>query len=158
MTDQPSGRVDALTGVAGPDAWAEALNTERLRRIRYRRPLVLMSVDVERLEEAAERHGLAAADGLLLATADILRSALRESDFIARVAAGQFRVLLPETHPAAMEDVVARLQEAAGAWSGAVEDLGLSLAIGWAAPEPFGDLREASRASEQRRRVVRGSA
>ena len=41
--------------------------------------------------------------------------------------------------------VVSRLYGACAMWRGSEPALRLSVSIGWAAPEPFGDLREAQR-------------
>lgn len=144
-------RTDELTGLANRIAWAEALEAERLRRSRYRRPVVVMSVDVDGLKGVNDRFGHEGGDELLRAAAGILRSTLRETDMAARIGGDEFGVLLPETGPEVAEPLVSRMDTACEAWhSDSYPDLRLSLSIGWAAPEPFGDLNEAMRTADQR--------
>ncbi|HSM39044.1 MAG TPA: GGDEF domain-containing protein [Candidatus Limnocylindrales bacterium] len=144
-------RTDDLTGLANRIAWTEAVEAERLRRSRYRRPVVVMSVDVDGLKTVNDRFGHQAGDDLLRAAADILRSTLRETDMVARIGGDEFGLLLPETGPQVAEPLVARMDAACEAWrSAAYPELRLSLSIGWAAPEPFGDLNEAMRTADQR--------
>jgi hypothetical protein len=50
-----------------------------------------------------------------------------------------------------MDAVVSRLYGAFALWRGSMPALRISVSIGWAAPEPFGDLREAQRAAFEER-------
>jgi diguanylate cyclase (GGDEF)-like protein len=143
-------RTDELTGLANRIAWTEALARERKRRSRYRRPVVLMSVDVDRLKEVNDRYGHEVGDELLNGAASVLVRSLRDSDLVARIGGDEFGVLMPETSSEAMEQVLQRIQEACAAWRGSVPEVRLSLSIGWATPEPFGDLQEALRTADGR--------
>jgi diguanylate cyclase (GGDEF)-like protein len=151
-------RTDELTGLANRVAWTEALDKERPRRSRYRRPVVVMSVDVDGLKQANDRFGHDAGDELLRGVAGILRRNLRDADVVARIGGDEFGVLLPETQPDAMPPLVERLQIACAAWRGTNPDLRLSVSIGWAAPEPFGDLREALRTADDRMYLAKRGA
>jgi diguanylate cyclase (GGDEF)-like protein len=151
-------RRDPLTGLPNRVAWNEALDNEATRRARYRRPVVVMSVDVDHLKAANDQYGHDAGDELLMATAQVLRHALRNADLVARVGGDEFGVILPETHEAAMDVVVRRIEEACHNWRGSLPELRLSISVGWAAPEPFGDLRSALRAADgQMYRAKRGA-
>ena len=143
-------RTDRLTGLANRIAWEEALEAEQERRGRYRRPVAVMSVDVDDLKATNDSHGHDAGDELLRAAAEILRSSLRSSDLVARVGGDEFNVLLPETESTTVEEIARRLGERCAAWRGARDDLRLSLSIGWAVPAPFGDLRETLRIADHR--------
>ncbi|HET7581767.1 MAG TPA: GGDEF domain-containing protein [Candidatus Limnocylindria bacterium] len=144
-------RVDALTGLPNRVVWAEALETERVRRARYRRPVVVMNVDIDGLKETNQRFGRAAGDELLRGAAGVLRRNLRDADLVARIDDDEFGVMLVETYGDAMDSIVSRLYGAFAMWRGSYEDLRLSVSIGWAAPEPFGDLLEAQRAASEER-------
>jgi diguanylate cyclase (GGDEF)-like protein len=143
-------RTDELTGLANRVAWSEALARETGRRARYGHPVVVLSVDVDRLKETNDRYGHTAGDELLVAAAAILRRNLRETDVIARVGGDEFAALLPETDGAEMERLLERMQAACDAWTGSMDDLRLSLSIGWAAPDPFEDLDGAIRTADER--------
>jgi diguanylate cyclase (GGDEF)-like protein len=151
-------RNDELTGLANRVAWNEALDKERPRRSRYRRPVVVMSVDVDGLKQANDRYGHDAGDDLLCGVAGILRRNLRDADVVARIGGDEFGVLLPETKPDAMPALVERIKIACAAWRGTKPDLRLSVSIGWAAPEPFGDLREALRTADDRMYLAKRGA
>jgi diguanylate cyclase len=147
-----AGRTDALTGLPNKVVWMEALDIERVRRARYRRPVVVMNVDIDGLKQTNARFGREAGNELLRGAASVLRRNLRESDLVARIDEDEFGVLMPETYGDAMDAVVSRLYGAAALWrSGAHPELRLSVSIGWAAPEPFGDLRETQRAASEER-------
>ena len=143
-------RTDELTGLANRIAWTEALAGERKRRSRYRRPVVVMSIDMDRLKEVNDRFGHDAGDELLVAAATVLTRSLRDTDLVARIGGDEFGVLMPETTPEGVERAVQRIHAACARWRGSQPDLRLSLSIGWASPEPFGDLREALRAADDR--------
>jgi diguanylate cyclase (GGDEF)-like protein len=143
--------VDALTGLPDRDAWMAALEMERSRRARYRRPVVVMNVDIDGLKATNQRFGRAAGDEVLRGAAAILRRNLRDADLVARIDKDEFGVLLPETYGDAMDGIVSRLYGAFAMWRGSREELRLSVSIGWAAPEPFGDLLEAQRAASAER-------
>jgi diguanylate cyclase (GGDEF)-like protein len=143
-------RTDPLTGLANRIAWDEAIATERTRRSRYRRPLVVMTADVDSLKAINDAHGHAAGDELLLAAAGVLRGTLRSADLVARIGGDEFGILLSETDPMVVGLLVERIAEGCATWRGSRPDVHLSLSIGWAAPEPFGDLREALREADER--------
>ncbi|HEY7332768.1 MAG TPA: GGDEF domain-containing protein [Candidatus Limnocylindria bacterium] len=143
-------RTDDLTGLANRIAWTEALGRERKRRSRYRRPVVVMSIDVDRLKDVNDTYGHVAGDELLRGAARVLVNCLRETDFVARIGGDEFGALLPETTAEAAAGVIDRIHAACRAWRGSHADLRLSLSIGWAAPEPFGDLQEALRTADGR--------
>ena len=117
-----------------------------------------MSVDVDGLKQANDRFGHDAGDELLRGVAGILRRNLRDADVVARIGGDEFGVLLPETQPDAMPALVERIQVACAAWRGTNPDLRLSVSIGWAAPEPFGDLREALRTADDRMYLAKRGA
>lgn len=144
-------RVDPLTGLPNREVWTDALESERVRRARYRRPVVVMNVDIDGLKETNRRFGRAAGDEVLRGTAAVLRRNLRDADLVARIDEDEFGIMLVETYGDAMDAIVSRLYGAFAMWRGSQDELRLSVSIGWATPEPFGDLLEAQRAASAER-------
>jgi diguanylate cyclase (GGDEF)-like protein len=110
-----------------------------------------MNVDIDGLKQTNQRFGREAGDELLRGAAGVLRRNLRDADLVARIGEDEFGVLMPETYSDAMDAIVSRLYGAFALWRGTHVDLRLSVSIGWATPEPFGDLREAQRAAFEER-------
>jgi diguanylate cyclase (GGDEF)-like protein len=140
-----------LTGLPSRIVWTEALEAERVRRARYRRPVVVMNVDIDGLKDTNQRFGRAAGDEVLRGAAGVLRHNLRDADLVARIDEDEFGVMLVETYGDAMDSIVSRLYGAFAMWRGSKKELRLSVSIGWATPEPFGDLLEAQRAASAER-------
>src|SRR5215208_5726716 len=90
-----AGRVDSLTGLPSRAAWTEALEAERVRRARYRRPVVVMNVDIDGLKHTNQRFGREAGDEVLRGAAGVLRRNLRDADLVARIGEDEFGVLMP---------------------------------------------------------------
>jgi diguanylate cyclase (GGDEF)-like protein len=147
--------VDPLTELPSWVAWDEALAIESARRSRYRRPVVIMRVALDGLARVATDHGDEARDEVLVAAAGLLRQHLRAADILARIDHDEFAVLMTETEASVVEAIASRLREASAAWRGSTEGVGMSFVIGWAAPEPFGELREAMRMARDRMEVSR---
>jgi diguanylate cyclase (GGDEF)-like protein len=88
---------DPLTNLGNRRLFGEVAAIELNRTRRYRRPLVLVYLNVDAFEKFNERHGYAEGDALLVLIASMIRGCLRASDVVARIAADEFAVLLPET-------------------------------------------------------------
>jgi diguanylate cyclase (GGDEF)-like protein len=89
---------DPLTSLGNRRLFGEVASIELNRTRRYQRPLALVYLNVDRFEQFNERHGYAEGDALLVLIASLIRGSLRTSDVVARIAADEFAVLLPETH------------------------------------------------------------
>jgi hypothetical protein len=125
-----------------PD-WNAALRREDARVARYGRPASVLIVDV--LGPAAGRIDRAAED-----VGWRIRHQARETDRVARVAAGRFHILLPETlesEAAALGERIRRACTDLAAGSG-----GLTVAVRTAACGPIhgGTLLDALRTAEER--------
>lgn len=77
---------------------------------RYRRPLMVLLVDIDRFKEINDSHGHAAGDRILADVARALESSTRESDFVARYGGDEFAIVAPEAdideYPAIAERVL----------------------------------------------------
>ena len=54
-------------------------------------------MDLDKIHEINERHGVKGGDLVFIATADVLRSTTRPGDICARLSGDEFAVLLPDT-------------------------------------------------------------
>lgn len=147
---------DLLTGLDSRQAWERALRDEAARSVRYRRPVTVLSAELDGLQMLAQRFP-SASDRLVRAVGDALRSHARGSDRVARVGPASFQVLLPETDEIQAINYVERVRDACDRWleGGAVP---LHLSIGWAAPGTGGDLDTALRTAEDRMYADRARA
>jgi len=88
---------DDLTGLANRHAFNARLAEETHRARRYERPLSLIMADIDHFKHYNDTHGHPQGDVLLRELAGVLRSAVRETDFVARYGGEEFVVILPET-------------------------------------------------------------
>lgn len=94
---KPDGLVDALTGLPGAGALREHLDREFARSRRYGHVLTILTLGVDGLGPYNETHGQEAGDRALCLVADVLRSALRSPDIVARHSGDHFVVLATDT-------------------------------------------------------------
>jgi diguanylate cyclase (GGDEF)-like protein/PAS domain S-box-containing protein len=90
-------RHDPLTGVFNRHALAEILDAEISRARRYRHPIGVLMIDVNRFKEVNDRFGHAAGDEVLRSVAEMLCRSVRDSDAVVRYGWDEFLVLLIET-------------------------------------------------------------
>jgi diguanylate cyclase (GGDEF)-like protein len=98
LRDDSAGERDSLTGALTRAAFARRLAEEQHRAARHSRPLALVLVDVDHLQNVNDRGGHAAGDSALLAVASALREGRRE-DLVGRWGGDEFVVLMPDTQP-----------------------------------------------------------
>jgi diguanylate cyclase (GGDEF)-like protein len=110
VKEQELARIDPLTTVPNRRAFYEALDKERVRSLRYHRPLTIAYVDLDNFKKVNDCLGHAVGDELLVQVAAGLRSNLRASDYVARLGGDEFAVLLPETDATAAELVLRKLR------------------------------------------------
>lgn len=88
-------RVDALTGVASRRAFTERAELEIQRALRYRQPLCVVMVDLDRFKRINDTYGHAVGDAVLVAFAQSILKEVREVDMVGRLGGEEFAVLLP---------------------------------------------------------------
>jgi diguanylate cyclase (GGDEF)-like protein len=103
-------RIDPLTTVPNRRAFYEALEKERVRTIRYRRPCTLAYLDLDNFKKVNDSLGHAVGDELLVEVAAGLRSNLRVTDYVGRLGGDEFAILLPETDATAAKLVLHKLR------------------------------------------------
>ncbi|MHB8347591.1 MAG: putative bifunctional diguanylate cyclase/phosphodiesterase [Acidiferrobacterales bacterium] len=102
---------DALTGLLNRRRFQKELERWANHSARYRRPMAVMFIDMDRLKHINDTYGHGAGDSYLLVAAEVLQHGLRSTDFIARWGGDEFAVLLPETQAGAAADVANKLMD-----------------------------------------------
>jgi diguanylate cyclase (GGDEF)-like protein len=87
---------DALTTLPNRSLFSKLLNQAIHQAHRYRRPLAVMFLDLDRFKQINDTLGHSAGDQLLQEVASRLKACLRDSDTVARLGGDEFVVLLPE--------------------------------------------------------------
>jgi diguanylate cyclase (GGDEF)-like protein/PAS domain S-box-containing protein len=88
---------DMLTHTANRRAFMEALSAEFSRARRYKHPLTVLMIDLDRFKSVNDQYGHEGGDAALKAFAHAVRPLLRDTDRFARMGGEEFAVLLPET-------------------------------------------------------------
>ncbi len=95
-----SATVDPLTGVASRSAILERLRIEVAQARRYRHPLAVVLLDVDRFGEINEAYGITGGDAVLREVALRMRLRVREADALGRSGSDGFLATLPHTDQA----------------------------------------------------------
>jgi diguanylate cyclase (GGDEF)-like protein len=143
---------DALTGLLDAVAFEDVMAHEDARESRYRRPATVVILELDGLERLVERLGPAAGNRVEPALADTISRLARRADYVARLAPGQFAVLMPETDEIAAINYIERIRRACELWleSGAIA---MRLAIGWAGTSGDASLPAVMRTATDRMHV-----
>jgi diguanylate cyclase (GGDEF)-like protein len=102
---------DALTGLVNLRLYTQAVQQALVVAEQRQASFAVLIVDVEKLRQLNEQHGLEAGDAALALIASVLKRALRETDLAARTG-GQFLVLLPGAEVEAAHKAGSRLRTA----------------------------------------------
>jgi diguanylate cyclase (GGDEF)-like protein len=100
---------DSLTGLLNRRRFQKELEKWGLHALRYKRSTALIFLDLDKFKFVNDTYGHHAGDQYLVAFADLLKSALRSTDTIARWGGDEFAVLLPETQKGAAIEVANKL-------------------------------------------------
>ncbi len=100
---------DGLTQVANRRFFQDRLREEFRRAQRYDDPLSLILCDLDRFKSINDNFGHQVGDEVLVAMAECLRAAVRDTDVVARYGGEEFALLLPRTHLAGALTVAERV-------------------------------------------------
>ena len=89
---------DGLTGLYNYRHFQERYREEVNLCRRYQHPLAVMLIDLDGFKQVNDTYGHLEGDYLLVQLADMLRSALRNTELIARYGGDEFVVLMPSTN------------------------------------------------------------
>ena len=117
---------DPLTGLSNRRSILTQLGGMVSAARRHDRPLTAAMIDIDHFKAVNDTHGHAEGDRVLATVAHAMREHLRAEDQLGRLGGEEFLALLPdtglETAPAALEKLRA-----------SVEEVGVTVSIGWAA-------------------------
>ncbi|MBD3415396.1 MAG: diguanylate cyclase [Candidatus Aminicenantes bacterium] len=102
-------RIEPLTGLLNPRHFVKVAERESERCKRYGRPLTLMTLSIENLEEIHRKNGSEFRDTMLKNLADILKNNIRKIDTPCRYKENEFFVLMPNTKKHEAENVRQRI-------------------------------------------------
>ncbi len=105
---------DGLTGLYNARGFEVRLSAEIARTMRYRIPLSLLLIDLDRLKDINDRHGHYAGQAALREVATAIRAQLRASDVGARWGGDEFAVIAPNTSQGAAWVMAERIRHAIG--------------------------------------------
>ena len=114
---------DELTGLANQRGLYEVVRDLPTKLRKQGLDLTVVYVDLDDLKTVNDRYGHAAGDALIRSVADVLRSAFREHDTIARIGGDEFAVLITSAGAEDAEALVERAHER-------LVDKGISASIG----------------------------
>ncbi len=89
-------RTDYLTGLFNRRHFIEVAERELARSVRYRNPVSLLMIDIDRFKAVNDTWGHGAGDAVLQEVAHLIRSTLRDVDVVGRVGGEEFAAVLLE--------------------------------------------------------------
>ncbi len=131
---------DMLTGLYNRAFFDEELL--RAKNSRYL-PVSIVMADVDRLKEVNDRFGHSAGDRLLQETAQVLKTAFRQGDVVARIGGDEFAAILPATDRTKANEIIARVRNVLESYNRSCKGPVLSLSLGTATADKVEKLLDA---------------
>ncbi len=121
--------IDSLTGFYNRRKIEEILNTEIERAKRYKDPLSVMFIDIDNFKKINDTYGHKKGDEVLQKVAQIIKKAVRKTDFVGRFGGEEFIVVLPETSPEKAFHVAQRIRKSIETANFGVNGITVSIGI-----------------------------
>jgi diguanylate cyclase (GGDEF)-like protein len=143
---------DGLTGLYNHRTFYSLLNDEIVRTQRYKHPLSLLMLDIDRFKRVNDTHGHQAGDAILKGLSDLLGKQARATDRVCRYGGEEITVILPETEAAAAMIIAERLRAAVERQSFDIDGgktVGITVSIGVATyPQPVDTMEQLVKAAD----------
>ncbi|MFH1359859.1 MAG: diguanylate cyclase [Candidatus Omnitrophota bacterium] len=97
-TTRKQALIDGLTETFNHRFFQQTIRTELKRSSRHDMPLAMMMCDIDKFKEYNDKYGHSVGDDALKKIANILKSNIREIDFVSRYGGDEFAVLFPQTY------------------------------------------------------------
>ncbi len=102
---------DPLTGLSNRRKFYENASLEFDKSRRYDRPLSVIMMDIDHFKKVNDSYGHAVGDQVLQGLAQLVKSNLRQVDFLARYGGEEFVIMMPETALEEAMMIAERLRE-----------------------------------------------
>ena len=122
-------QIDPLTGLSNRRAAEDRLASEAGRSRRHGKALTVVSFDLDKFKQINDTYGHLAGDQVLKEFAARLSSAVRLSDFAARMGGDEFLALLPECTTNHVDTLLARLRPMETEYNG--QKIPILFSAGW---------------------------
>lgn len=106
--------LDSLTELFNSRTFLKELKDELRRGKRYKRPVALCMVTIDRFKEVSRSYGALTADAVLKAVANVIQACIRDVDIAARYSADECAIILPETNASGAAIVAERIRQRIG--------------------------------------------
>ncbi len=104
-------RTDAMTELYNRGYWQERLHEEFARSQRYKNPVSLVILDIDRFKSINDQYGHPAGDSVITWTAKLLKRCSRGVDICGRYGGEEFAIILPGVREDDAYAVAERLRE-----------------------------------------------
>lgn len=101
---------DSLMGIYNRRYFDRRLNEEFVRSTRYKEPLSLIMIDVDRFKNVNDRWGHQIGDLVLQRLAELIEGSLREADVVCRYGGEELVIILPHTNGPAAKQLAEKIR------------------------------------------------
>jgi len=122
-------KTDELTGLANRRHFEEVLSAFFHQATRYRRPMSLVTIDIDFFKAVNDAGGHLLGDELLKTVARAILQACRKADLPARIGGDEFAILLPETVASDAAAVAERIRHLVAAETTSSDELQLNVTL-----------------------------
>ncbi|MBX3696952.1 MAG: GGDEF domain-containing protein [Dokdonella sp.] len=103
--------LDPLTGAGNRRAMAAQIDVAIAASARSRRPLGLITFDLDHFKQVNDRFGHEAGDHVLVQVASVVRRITRRNDRLFRLGGEEFALLIPDADASALREIAEKVRE-----------------------------------------------